>query len=348
MNPISRLFLSTLFLGACGSLHAQTFTEGSDAGDRAASALSVPVGTTAIEGTFAPGTGNPFEANPADVDVYAFFLAAPAAVAIEATSDECDLNLLLLGQNFRGLAANDDRAPGEFDASIQLDLAPGLYYIAVGQNNTAAFPAGAGAPGDGAWDNDSGLLSPAEAAVPIAFIGADDEIPAPTDGEGYEITFNFSSGFSGLDLSVGKRPNRFLGVGFLSNDGSGQTVRVKGGESATHYLQLKNAGLERIVSARLRGVSGTVPIEVTELGRKKRNVTAAFLTGRYRQSIELGGSLRYSVTVSGATKTPLVPPRGTRSPVVTEPIGRLTLLTTMSDASDAAVTDTVGAKVQVR
>ncbi len=135
---------------------------------------------------------------------------------------------LLLDRRFRGLAANDDKAPGEVNASIRFSLAPGRYHIAVGQNNTAAFPAGAAAPGAGVWDNDSGILSPAEAAVPIAFIGADDEIPAPTDGESYEITLNFAAGGSGIDLSVGKRPNRFIGSGFLSNDGRGQTIAVNG------------------------------------------------------------------------------------------------------------------------
>ena len=275
-----------------------------------------------------------------------FFLAAPTAIAIEANSDECDLNLLLLGQSFRGLAANDDRAPGELNASIQLNLAPGLYYVAVGQNNTAAFPTGADAPGEGTWDNDSGLLSPTEAAVPIAFIGADDEIPAPTDGESYGITFNFAAGFSGLDLSVGKKPNRFLGGGFLSTDGSGQTFRVSGSGTAMHYLKLKNFGPAKTVSARLRGVPGSVPVEVRQLGPGRRNVTAAFLTGRYRKTLESGGSLRFSVMVTALTKIPYGPP--TRTPMtVTKPVDRL-ILTTMRDLSDPATTDTVGARVRIR
>jgi hypothetical protein len=182
--------------------------------------------------------------------------------------------------------------------------------------------------------------------VPIAFIGADDEIPAPTDGEAYEITFNFTSEASVIDLSVGKRPKRFIGEGVLSTDGRGQTVTVNGSDSATHYLRLKNGGLARTVSARLRGVPATIPVEVMELGPGKRNVTAAFLSGRYRKRLGMDDSQRFSVMVSAITRIPDGPP--TRTPVaVTRPLDRL-ILTTVSDSSDAKVSDTAGARVRLR
>lgn len=347
MNRFFVLLLSALCAGTAVTLPAQTYTEGSDAGDRRATATAVPTGTTVIEGTLAPGTGSPFGANPVDVDVYAFFLPVATDVEIEAASEECDVNLLLLDRNFRGIVANDDRSPRDPDATIQISLLPGLYHLAIGQNNTSAFPAGANGPEDAVWDNDSGFLASAEAAVPIAFLGADDEIPAPTDGESYEITFNFTAGSSGLDLSVGKRPNRFLGVGFLSHDGSGQTVKVKGAISAIHYLQARNVGFSKTVTARLRGIPGSVPVEVMELGVKKRNVTAAFLTGRYRRPMAAEESLRYSVMITALTRVPSGPPSRTPTPPITRPLDRL-VLTTMEDAADSSITDTVGAKVRIR
>ncbi len=107
-----------------------------------------------------------------------------------------------------------------------------------------------------------------------------------------------------------------------------------------------NLGLAKTVSARLRGVPEGVPVEVMELGPRKRNVSAAFLTGRYRRAVGPGDSFRYSVMITAITRVPLGPP--TRNPVtVTRPLDRL-ILSTFSESSDANVADTVGARVRIR
>jgi CSLREA domain-containing protein len=187
------LMITLLGIAGLGQLNAQLL-ETLDAGNNAASAMVVSTGgSVSITGNLKAGTGNPFESSPVDVDVYKFTLLEDGVVRISGNSDQCDVNLLLLDGQFRGIQADDDSGSGgygDFNARIEKFLPAGTYYVAVGQNNIGAFPATATGPGMAAWNNDSGVLAPDKALIPISFVGADDATPAPTNGELYIVHFN--------------------------------------------------------------------------------------------------------------------------------------------------------------
>lgn len=340
------LLLVALFLAPM-ALRAKTFTEGKDAGLTEATAAIVSPGITKITGTYKPGTDGPFGDNPADIDVFAFTLENTTAVSIAAPAiNGIDPNLLLLKEGFFGIFGDDDGGSG-LNSLIEVTLPPGTYYLAIGDNNIGAYPFGSGSAGDDEWDNDSGLLDPAKAAIPIAFIGSESSNPDDTTGQAYEITFNFSTVVTGLDLSVGKKPSQMKGVNLLGNDGKGQTARVSGSGSVQFLVNLTNNARKRSIQGGLTGAARKVPFEVIDLSHGKKNVSAAFRSGKYSSSIDNGGSKRFQLSLSAGServiqsRRPFLASAGSRS-------FKGTALISVEDQDDSAISDTVGAAVKLR
>ncbi len=180
--------LATLF--ATYSVRADTHIENPDAGVTEATAQKVPRNVNFITGTLKPGTTDGFGVDPTDVDVFCFTLAAPVnGASIQVFADTFDSNLLLLREGFYGIWGDDDSGVGGADSGIITNLPAGTYYIAVGINNIGPYQAGDDDAGDYVWDNDSDELSPAEAALKIAFIGSEDG--DPTSNQPYQIALNF-------------------------------------------------------------------------------------------------------------------------------------------------------------
>jgi hypothetical protein len=329
------------------TLRAQTFAEGTDAGITEATAAIVPPGITKITGTYKPGTDGPFGPNPADIDVFAFTLEKTTAVSIYAPAlNGIDTNLLLLKEGFFGVFGDDDSGSG-FDSLIEVTLPAGTYYLAIGDNNIGAYPFGSDSTGDYEWDNDSDLLDPAEAAIPIAFIGAEDDDPDETTGQAYEITFNFSTVVTGLDLSVGKKPSQMKGVNLLGNDGKGQTARVSGSGSVQFLVNLTNTARKRSIQGGLTGAARKAPFEVIDLSNGKKNVSAAFRSGKYSSSIDSGASKRFQLSLTAGSERvvqslrPFLVSAGSSS-------FKGTALISVEDQDDASISDTVGAAVKLR
>ena len=340
------LLLVALFLAPM-ALRAKTFTEGKDAGLTEATAAIVSPGITKITGTYKPGTDGPFGDNPADIDVFAFTLENTTAVSIAAPAiNGIDPNLLLLKEGFFGIFGDDDGGSG-LNSLIEVTLPPGTYYLAIGDNNIGAYPFGSGSAGDDEWDNDSGLLDPAKAAIPIAFIGSESSNPDDTTGQAYEITFNFSTVVTGLDLSVGKKPSQMKGVNLLGNDGKGQTARVSGSGSVQFLVNLTNNARKRSIQGGLTGAARKVPFEAIDLSHGKKNVSAAFRSGKYSSSIDNGGSKRFQLSLSAGServiqsRRPFLASAGSRS-------FQGTALISVEDQDDSAISDTVGAAVKLR
>lgn len=340
------LALGAFFLAPIAA-RGQTFAEGTDAGITEATAAVVPPGITKITGTYKPGTDGPFGPNPADIDVFAFTLAKTTAVSISAPAiNGIDTNLLLLKEGFFGIFGDDDGGSG-LDSLIEVTLPAGTYYIAIGDNNIGAYPFGSTTAGDDEWDNDSDLLDPAEAAIPIAFIGSESSDPDDTTGEAYEITFNFSTIVTGLDLSAGKKPSQMKGVNLLGNDGKGQTARVSGSGSVKFLVNLTNTARKRTFEAGLVGAARKAPFEVIDLSNGKKNVSAAFRSGRFTGSIESGGSKRFQLSLTaGSERTvqslrPFLVSAGASS-------FKGTALISAKDQDDASISDVAGAAVKLR
>lgn len=340
------LLLVALFLAPM-ALRAKTFTEGKDAGLTEATAAIVSPGITKITGTYKPGTDGPFGANPADIDVFAFTLENTTAVSIAAPAiNGIDTNLLLLKEGFFGIFGDDDGGSG-LDSLIEVTLPAGTYYLAIGDNNIGAFPFGAESADDDVWNNGSGLLDTDEAAIPIAFIGSESSNPDDTTGQAYEITFNFSTVVTGLDLSVGKKPSQMKGVNLLGNDGKGQTARVSGSGSVQFLVNLTNTARKRSIQGGLTGAARKAPFEVIDLSNGKKNVSAAFRSGKYSSSIDNGGSKRFQLSLSAGServiqsRRPFLASAGSRS-------FKGTALISVEDQDDSAISDTVGAAVKLR
>jgi hypothetical protein len=347
MKLSSTLFAFVILSAIPIAARAQTFAEGKDAGITEATAVAVPPGIRKITGTYKPGTDGPFGANPADIDVFAFTLEKTTAVSIYAPAiNGIDTNLLLLKEGFFGIFGDDDGGSG-LDSLIEVTLPPGTYYIAIGDNNIGAYPFGSDSAGDYEWDDDSGLLDPAEAAIPIAFIGADSSDPDETTGQAYEITFNFSTVVTGLDLSVGKKPSQMKGVNLLGNDGKGQTARVSGSGSVKFLVNLTNTARKRSFEAGLVGAARKAPFEVIDLSNGKKNVSAAFRSGRFTGSIESGDSRRFQLSLTAGSETtvqslrPFLVSAGSSS-------FKGTALISAKDRDDASISDVAGAAVKLR
>ena len=216
------LALLLLFSVVGSSQAVVQVTESTDAGNNAATAIVVSDGRSfSVSGTLKAGTGNPFETNPVDVDVYKFTVPADMNVVIEGNSDVCDVNLFLLDGQFRGIQADDDSGGsgyGGFNARIARFLTAGTYYVAIGQNNIGAFPANATAPGTAVWNDDSGVIAPGKASIPISFIGADDATPAPTNGEAYQLSLSYQQFFTPTLTNTTATLNRQTGLYELTVD----------------------------------------------------------------------------------------------------------------------------------
>lgn len=188
--PLVTLFLFTVSNRALATTHV----ENPEAGNTAASAQILPLGVTEITGTLEVGLTHAFSFLPVDVDVYCLTLPKAvkgAVIKVISPNGDFDPNLLLLNAGFFGIWGDDNSGGGQNnqDSQITIDLPAGTYYIAVGDDDIAAFGPNIDDPDDYAWNNDSNQLSPADAAKPIAILGAQSG-PNPTGGQAYKVTLH--------------------------------------------------------------------------------------------------------------------------------------------------------------
>ncbi|WOI53191.1 DVUA0089 family protein [Parvularcula sp. LCG005] len=137
---------------------ATTYTETVDAGNTLASSITLPGGTTSVEGKLEGGGDN----QPADL--YKFTLDADSRLTIRLLSSAFDANLLLFNSLGQGLAGNDDTIPGftpcdtassaSLDSCISIDLLAGDYFVAASINNAYGYDA----DGRIMLGNDNGIL----------------------------------------------------------------------------------------------------------------------------------------------------------------------------------------------
>ncbi len=175
---VTLLFMSIFGLLITTNAQALPYNEVGDAGDLMVSAQNVGANVDQISGNFfAPGG--------LDVDLYALFFDVTASITFDATTVDNyspDMNMYIFNASGNPLAANDD-GPIGYDSQIILDIIPGLYYLAVGENNTEALDASS----NKIADNDYGVL------IPDGVLGGW-SLPSPTSdfatGGDYTITLS--------------------------------------------------------------------------------------------------------------------------------------------------------------
>lgn len=286
-----------LTLSIATSARANTFTEGTDVGNTEATAVVLPAGTTQINGTLAAGTTNHFGVDPVDVDVYCFTVTETVPMnAIQVTA-AFNTNILILREGFFGMEGQDG---GGLSSTLSVLLPPGTYYIAVGRNNIAAFPAGSTIPADAAWDNDTGQVPGPEQLIPIAFIGSRDADPDDTAGDAYSVTMDLGGvaiAVTGIDQAAGKKLKKLKGFGILNNSGRKQTTKVNGGNSGRFNVLMRNSGETRKTLTTIKGNASRLDFKVIAIGNGRKNVTAKLLAKGYKANVASGDSIRFKVSV---------------------------------------------------
>lgn len=171
---------SKIIAGACAFLvsalaSAMPIMETTDAGETLADAVLLPTINNGLVGQI-----------DNDVDLFGFTLASDLELTISATSSDFDMNLVLFNGLGQGLAGNDDLGRNGgcdigdrfLDSCLNLSLAAGDYFVAIGANNVNAFSVGNNA----LIGNDSGILAAPTAGTLASF----------THGSGggeYRVTF---------------------------------------------------------------------------------------------------------------------------------------------------------------
>ncbi len=164
LSMTRKLTLFLLFALAAGGARAGLHVEQGDAGVSIASANVVPGKVVQIEGSIV-NVGD-----DSDVDLYRIVVPSDGPFTIEVLerSAPLDMNLIVFNEEGQGLAGDDDdnnscdvitELETSLDSCVTLDLAAGVYYIAVGDNNIGAFESEADyEAGTGDFiDNDSGI-----------------------------------------------------------------------------------------------------------------------------------------------------------------------------------------------
>lgn len=320
---------ATLLLSATGISHATTFTEGTDAGNTEATAVTLPAGTTQINGTLKAGTTNHFNGDPVDIDVYRFTVSETVPMNAISVTGAFDTNILLLKEGFFGLEGQD--TPGN-DSALSILLPPGTYYIAIGKNNIGAFPSGATMTGDAEWDNDTGQVPGPEQLIPIAFIGSRDGDPTDTAGDAYTVTMDLggiSVAVTGIDQGAGKKLKKLKGIGITNNSGRKQTANIRGGSAGRFNVLMKNSGANRKILTTIKGNASRLDFQVIAIGGGRKNVTAKLLARGYKKTVPSGQSIRYKVSVKKGDAPAL----------------RKKFLLRTVDRQDKSIRDTAGAKL---
>ena len=112
-------------------------------------------------------------------------------------------------------------------------------------------------------------------------------------------------------------------------------------------VNLTNTARKRSIQGGLTGAARKVPFEVIDLSHGKKNVSAAFRSGKYSSSIDNGGSKRFQLSLSAGServiqsRRPFLASAGSRS-------FKGTALISVEDQDDSSISDTVGAAVKLR
>lgn len=290
-------FVLAVLLSASGISRATTFTEGSDAGNTAATSVTIPAGTTRIDGTLQNGTTNHFGADPVDVDVYRFSVSGTVTMNAIHVTAAFNTNILILREGFFGLEGQDGIGN---DATLSIQLPPGTYYIAIGRESIAAFPAGAAVTNDDAWDNSTGQVPGPEQSIPIAFIGSNNANPDDTNGQPYSVFFDLGGAtvaVTGLDQVAGKTLKNLKGADIVNHSGRRQTANVRGGNSGRFNVVTKNSGGSRKTLTTVRGNVSRLDFNVVAIGGGRKNVTAQLRSRGFKKTVPSGNTVRYKVSV---------------------------------------------------
>jgi hypothetical protein len=175
---------------------ATTYVENPDASAYLSDAQWVPGGTTTVSGEIV-NVGL-----DSDVDLYKIGVAGTGQFTIKALEIDAalDMNLLVFNAKGQFLAGDDDDRYdcddlGVGDSCLALNLSPGVYYFAVGDNNIGAYTTEQEYLDDEQdfADNDSGIL--AEPSTEIMFMVGDesgrrDDIASLNDEGAYSVTFS--------------------------------------------------------------------------------------------------------------------------------------------------------------
>ena len=330
-KPILLAGAFALSILALPSAQATTFVESTDAGVTEATAITLPPGTTQINGTLKAGTLGPFSGDPVDVDVYCFTIGETVPLPSIQVTGAFNTNILILREGFFGVEGNDGAGN---DSMVSALLPAGTYYIAIGQDNIAAFPFGATMVGDQTWDNDTGQVPGPEQMVPIAFIGAREANPDDTTGQAYTVTLGLggvSVAVTGIDQSAGRKLNNLKGIGITNNTGREQTAKIRGSKGRFTVL-MNNTGATRNTKTTLKGKASRLDFKAIAMGASRKNVTAKLKAKGYNQTVASGDTVAYKILVKKG-----------QAPKLKQKF----LLSTV-DTSDPSIGDTAGAKLVLK
>ena len=330
MKPTLLSGAIALSLTATSLTQADTFVESTDAGITEAGAVTLPPNTTQINGTLKAGTLGPFSGDPVDVDVYCFTISESVPLPSIQVTGAFNTNILILREGFFGVEGNDGAGN---DSQVSALLTAGTYYIAIGQENIAAFPFAATIVGDETWDNDTGQVPGPERIVPIQFIGARQANPTDTTGQAYTVTLGLGGvpvSITGIDQGAGKRLKNLKGIGIANSSGREQIAKIRG--SGRFNILMKNSGANRSIRTTVKRNVSRLDFKVIAIGKGRKNITAKLRARGFKRTVASGDSITYKVSVNKGQAPSL----------------RKKFLLKTVDQQDKSIGDTAGAKVVLK
>jgi hypothetical protein len=332
-HPMKNRILSFLLVTAnlflvtsTGQSAGDTYLEKGDASARFESAPVLPAGVSRITGTLKPGTTDLAGSDPVDVDLYLFSTTVPMGaweIRVPSTPQMPNPSIYVMQDLRTGFVYHGQSSGHGTDAVVTL---PGIQWtvaVAVANNRMFESPS----------MSQAGQTPSLEVATPVF----------PSSGQPYEILFDFKTQASGLNLSIGKklgRPSQ-RGVYVQNDSGKDQTIPVSDRKKAQFRIRSQLFFWDTPVAYDIH-VPSSLSLRRVSILQEDENVTAAFLTGRYRSSLTILNFESFTVNVSAP---PAGPPTRFRSLDREPAFGRVLFRGFRAD--DRTRGDTVGALVKV-
>jgi hypothetical protein len=322
------LVTAVLFLvTSTGQTAGDTYLEKGDASARFESAPVLPAGVSRITGTLKPGTTELAGSDPVDVDLYVFSTTVPMGsweIRVPSTPQMPNPAVYVMEDFGTGFVYHGQSSGHGTDAVVTL---PGIQWtVAVAVANNPMF--------ESPSMSQAGQTPSLEVATPVS----------PSSGQSYEILFGFKTQVSGLNLSIGKKFGRSSQRGvYVQNDsGKDQTIPVSDRKKAQFKIRSQLFFWDTPVAYDIHVPSSLSLRRVRNL-REDENVTAAFLTGRYRSSLTILNVDSFIVNLSAPLPGP---PSRFRSLNPEPAFGRVLFRGYRAD--DRTRGDTVGALVKIQ